>query len=173
MGTLKFITDGMLGKLTRWLRLLGCDVEYANDMDDKKLMALSMKEERTLLTQDLELFQQATARGIDTFLVEGRTEIERLACMAKKYDFSLEIDVTVSRCPKCNARIRPIAKEEVADKVERATFKFYSEFWACPECGQTYWQGAHWKRIRETLEQAKKTIKDTDQRKNFEERRTE
>jgi hypothetical protein len=162
MGTLKFITDGMLGKLTRWLRLLGCDVEYANDIEDKKLMTLAMKEKRTLLTRDLELFQRAKARGIDTFLVEGRTEVERLACMAKKYDFTLEIDVTVSRCPKCNARIRSIAKDEVADKVEQATFKFYSEFWACPECGQIYWQGAHWTRIRETLEQAKRTIRNTD-----------
>jgi len=162
MGTLKFITDGMLGKLTRWLRLLGYDVEYANDIEDKRLMMLAMKEKRTLLTQDLELFQQATARGIDTFLVEGRTEVERLARMAKKYDFPLEIDVTVSRCPKCNARIRPIAKDEVADKVEQATFKFYSEFWTCLECGQIYWQGAHWKRIKETLEQTKKTIRGTD-----------
>jgi hypothetical protein len=162
MDTLKFITDGMLGKLTRWLRLLGYDVEYANDMEDKKLMTLAMKERRTLLTQDLELFQQASTHGIDTFLVEGRTEVERLAHLSKKYDLPLEIDVTVSRCPKCNARIRPIAKNSVADKVEQATFKFYSEFWTCPECGQIYWQGAHWKRIRETLERAKKASKDSD-----------
>ena len=162
MGTLRFITDGMLGKLTRWLRLLGYDVEYANDVEDKKLMALAMKEKRTLLTQDLELFQQAKAHGIDTLLVEGRTEIERLADMAEKYDLSLEIDVTLSRCPKCNARIQPIAKDEVANKVEQATFKFYSEFWVCPECGQIYWQGAHWKRIREILELAKKTSGNVD-----------
>ena len=90
----------MLGKLTRWLRLLGYDVEYANDMDDKKLMAMAKKKKRILLTRDLELFQQANAHGVDTFLVEGRTEVERLACMAKKYDFPLEIDIIISRCPK-------------------------------------------------------------------------
>ena len=161
MDTLKFITDGMLGKLTRWLRLLGYDVEYANNVDDKKLMMLAIDEKRTLLTRDLELFQQATARGIDAFLVDGTTEVERLANMAKKYCFPLEIDVNLSRCPKCNARIIPISKDEVASKVEQATFKFYSEFWACPECGQIYWQGAHWKRIREILELAKKQLRDT------------
>ena len=159
MGTLKFLTDGMLGKLTRWLRLLGYDAEYANNIEDRKLMALAVKEKRILLTQDQELFQQATARGIDTFLVKGRTEVDRLARMAEKYGLPLEIDVTVSRCSKCNARIGQVAKDEVADKVEQATFKFYSEFWKCPKCGQIYWQGAHWKRIRETLEQAKKTDK--------------
>lgn len=159
---MKFITDGMLGKLTRWLRLLGYDVEYANDMEDKKLMALAKKEKRILLTRDLALFQQANARGIDTFLVEGRTEIERLACMAGKYDFPLEIDVTVSRCPKCNTKIQSISKDSVAEKVEKATFTFYNEFWECPKCGQIYWQGAHWKRITTTLEEAKIRIHSTD-----------
>ena len=148
----------MLGKLTRWLRLLGYDVEYANDVDDKKLMAMAKKKKRILLTQDLELFQRATARGADTFLVEGRTEAERLACMAEKYGFLLEIDVNVSRCPKCNTEIRSVAKDAVVKKVQEATFKFYEEFWECPKCGQIYWQGAHWKRIVKTLEEAKKIL---------------
>jgi uncharacterized protein with PIN domain len=159
---LKFITDGMLGKLTRWLRLLGHDVEYANDTDDKELMAMAKKEKRILLTQDLELFQQANARGVDAFLVKGRTEAERLACMAGKYEFPLEIDVTVSRCPKCNTRIRPIAKDTVGERVQKATFTFYNEFWECPNCGQIYWRGAHWKRITGTLDEAKKTLHSTD-----------
>jgi len=152
---LKFITDGMLGKLTRWLRLLGFDVEYANDMEDKKLMTTAKKEKRILLTRDLELFQQANARGVDAFLVEGRTEAERLACMAKTYKFPLEIDITVSRCPKCNTQIKPVAKDSVAEKVEKATFTYYDEFWQCPNCGQIYWQGAHWKKIAKTLDEAK------------------
>jgi uncharacterized protein with PIN domain len=158
---MKFITDGMLGKLTRWLRLLGFDVEYANDIDDKKLMTMAKKEKRILLTRDLELFQQATARGADAFLVEGRTEPERLASMAKKFQFPLEIDVTVSRCPKCNTKIKPVAKDSVAEKIEKATFTYYNEFWQCPNCGQIYWQGAHWKRITETLENAKKILGNT------------
>ena len=159
---MKFITDGMFGKLTRWLRLLGYDVEYANAIDDKKLMKIAKNEKRILLTRDLELFQQANARGVDTFLVEGRTEVERLACMAKKYDFPLEIDVTVSRCPKCNTKIRTIAKTAVAEKVEKATFTFYDKFWECPVCSQIYWQGAHWKRMTKTLEEAKKILETTD-----------
>lgn len=156
MEALKFITDGMLGKLTRWLRLLGHDVEYANDIEDKKLMSIAKKEKRTLLTQDLELFQRANARGIDAFLVEGRTEVERIACMAKKYGFPLEIDVTVSRCPKCNSQIKPVEKDTAAEKIPKNTFTYYNKFWECPKCGQIYWQGAHWKRITKTLEDAKK-----------------
>lgn len=158
MKSLKFITDGMLGKFTRWLRLLGFDVEYANDMEDKKLMARAEKEKRILLTRDLELFQQANAHSVDSFLVEGKTEAERLACLAKKYEFPLDIDITVSRCPKCNTQIKAISKESVAKKVEEATFRYYNEFWQCPNCGQIYWQGAHWKKIANTLDEAKKIL---------------
>ena len=155
---MKFIADGMLGKLTRWLRLLGFDVEYANDMEDKKLMAMAKKEKRILLTRDLELFQQANAHGVNAFLVEGRTEAERLACMARKYGFPLEIDVNISRCPKCNTQIKRVTKDMIVEKVEKATFTYYDEFWQCPNCGQVYWQGAHWKKITNTLDEAKKIL---------------
>jgi uncharacterized protein with PIN domain len=70
----------------------------------------------------------------------------------------LNIDLKISRCPKCNARVKPIPKESVEDKVEETTFKFYDEFWQCPKCGQVYWQGAHWTRIRKTLEEAKEIL---------------
>jgi uncharacterized protein with PIN domain len=53
----------MLGKLTRWLRMLGHNVKYSNKLDDAQLIAIAKKERRVLLTRDLELFQQATAKG--------------------------------------------------------------------------------------------------------------
>jgi len=155
---LKFIADGMLGKLTRWLRMLGHNVKYSNKLDDAQLMVIAKKERRILLTRDLELYQQATAKGVNVFYLEGTTEAERLAQLAKRYKIPLDIDLKISRCPKCNARVKPIAKESVEDKVEGTTFKFYDEFWQCPKCGQVYWQGAHWTRIRKTLEEAKEIL---------------
>ncbi|MEM3596662.1 MAG: Mut7-C RNAse domain-containing protein [Candidatus Bathyarchaeia archaeon] len=156
---MKFIADGMLGKLTRWLRMLGHNVKYSNRLDDAQLMALAKKERRILLTRDLELYQQATAKGINAFYLEGTNEAERLARLAKRYRISLDIDLKVSRCPKCNTRVKPVPKESVENKVEKTTFKFYDEFWRCPKCGQVYWQGAHWTRIRKTLEEAKEILK--------------
>ena len=153
---MKFIVDGMLGKLTRWLRMLGHNVKYSNKLDDAQLIAIAKKEKRILLTRDLELYQQATAKGVQAFYVDGKTEAERLAQIAKKFGISLEIDMAVSRCPKCNAQVKPTSKENVKGKVEETTFAYYNEFWECPKCGQIYWQGAHWTRIRRTLEEAKK-----------------
>jgi uncharacterized protein with PIN domain len=152
----KFIVDGMLGKLTRWLRMLGQDVTYSTKLDDAELLAVAEKEHRVLLTRDSELFKRALAKGIEAFYVAGHTEAEKLAELATRFDFSLTIDLTRSRCPRCNARILLTPKEEVAGKVKKNTFSFYNEFWECPSCGHVYWQGAHWKGILATLEEAKK-----------------
>lgn len=159
MKILKFLTDGMLGKLTRWLRMLGHDVEYSKTLDDDQLITEAKEQGRVLLTRDLKLYRRATNHGTETFLVEGTTEDEKLADLARRFNLKLEIDVAVSYCPKCNTRIIPISKDEVADQVPNTTFTYYTEFWKCPKCGQIYWQGAHWKRIDSTLTKAKKILK--------------
>jgi uncharacterized protein with PIN domain len=156
----KFIADGMLGKLTRWLRMLGQDVKYSNQSEDAELIATAENERRVLLTRDLELYKRASAKGIDAFYVEGHTEAEKLAGLAERFGFSLTIDLNRSRCPKCNTQIQSTPKEKLADKVEKNTFAYYEEFWTCPKCGSIYWQGAHWTGIRATLEEAKQ-IKDS------------
>lgn len=155
---MKFITDGMLGKLTRWLRMLGHNVKYSNNIQDAKLIEIAKKERRVLLTRDLGLYQQAVAKGVDTFYIEGTGEAEKLANLAKRFGFNLEVDMTISRCPKCNARIRSIAKEKVAGRVPKTTFTYYNEFWECPKCEQIYWRGAHWNRIDKTLQEARKRL---------------
>ena len=155
---MKFIADGMLGKLTRWLRMLGHDVDYSSKMDDAQLIMVAKKERRILLTRDLELYQQATAKGVNAFYLEGKTEAEKLAHFAKRFNIKLDIDMATSRCTKCNTRVKPISKEKVADKIEKSTFSYYNDFWECPKCGQIYWQGAHWTRIRKTLETTKETL---------------
>ncbi|MEM2249681.1 MAG: Mut7-C RNAse domain-containing protein [Candidatus Bathyarchaeia archaeon] len=156
---MKFIVDGMLGKLTRWLRMLGHNVKYSNKLDDAQLITIAKREKRILLTRDLELYQQATAKGVQAFYVDGKTEAERLAQLAKKFGISLDINMAISRCPKCNAQVKPTSKGNVRGKVEETTYAYYNEFWRCPKCGQIYWQGAHWTRIRKTLETAKELAK--------------
>lgn len=155
---MKFIADGMLGKLTRWLCILGHNVEYSNKLDDAQLIMIAKKERRILLTRDLELYQQATAKGVDAFYLEGTTEAEKLAQLAKRFDISLDVDMAKSRCPKCNTQVKRISKEKILDKVEKSTFLHYNEFWECSKCRQIYWQGAHWTRIRKTLETAKEKL---------------
>lgn len=156
---MKFIADGMLGKLTRWLRMLGQDVEYSSQMDDSELIEAAKKKHRILLTRDLELYQRATSKNVETHYVEGRTEAEKVAELAGRFKIPLKMNMKKSRCPACNTKIKPILKKHLAEKVEKNTFAFYDEFWTCPECGKIYWQGAHWGRIQATLEKAEEMLR--------------
>jgi len=156
--TLKFIADGMLGKITRWLRMLGHDVKYSNEIDDSKLSEIAKREGRVLLTKDKELYQQAIASEVDAFYLSGETEVNKLAELAMKFKIKLDINMKTSRCPKCNVNVEKISKEKVTDRVGKGTLIHYNEFWECPKCRKIYWQGAHWKRIRRTLEMARKQL---------------
>ena len=155
---MKFIADSMLGKLVRWLRMLGNDVTYDVKLDDSKLLELAKSEKRALLTKDLELYQRAVGKGIDAYFVEGKSEAERLAELAKRYGITLEINMDKSRCPVCNTQLEATPKEGLIGEVEKNTFTYYDKFWKCPNCGQVFWQGAHWKQISNTLCEAHKKL---------------
>jgi uncharacterized protein len=150
----KFVADGMLGKLTRWLRMLGQDVIYSVQLNDNQLLELAKAEGRVLLTKDLELYRRAIGRGLDAFYVEGKTESGRLSEVAKRYGVALAVDMDKSHCPICNTKLAAAPKEQLKDKLEENTYRYYDRFWKCPNCGQVYWQGAHWKQITNTLTQA-------------------
>jgi len=156
---MKFLADGMLGKLTRWLRILGHDVTYSTSLSDEELFALAKKERRVLLTRDFELYQKSTAKRLTAFYFEVEDNVEQLAEISKRRAFPLKFDIETSRCPKCNAKLRSVAKEKVAGRVEKNTFDHYTEFWRCPKCTQIYWHGAHWGRILATLRRAESKLK--------------
>lgn len=137
--------------------MMGHDVEYSHSHGDSELITIARKEHRVLLTRDFQLYQRAVAKEVDAFYVQGQTEEERLAELAKRFGLKLKIDMSISRCPKCNTLIQPVSKSDVEGRVEENTFQHYSNFWRCSNCSQIYWQGAHWTKIRETLEKAAAT----------------
>ncbi len=151
---MKFLADGMLGKLARWLRMLGYDVIYSVQFDDSEFLELAKREQRVLLTKDLGLYKRAIREGMDLFYVEGKTESERLAEVAKRYRLDLRIDMNNSNCPICNTKLNQIPKDQIQSELEKNTFTYYHKFWKCPNCGQIYWQGAHWKQINSILNRA-------------------
>jgi uncharacterized protein with PIN domain len=155
-----FVVDGMLGKLARWLRMMGHDATYSNVADDVDLLIKAMKENRVLLTRDFALYEQAVSKSVEAFYVEGSTGPERLAEISARFAFPLEIDIEKSRCPKCNTKINPIPKKEIAGEVKKNTLRNYDIFWKCPRCGAVYWQGAHWTKIRATLQEARHVPKE-------------
>jgi hypothetical protein len=157
---MRFLLDGMLGKFARWLRMLGYDAIYENNLSDAELISIAKRDRLILLTSDEELFRRANMRSVESFLVTGRGEAERLANLAARYKLNLEIDTASSRCPVCGFPIEERPKSEVEKLVPPATFKVYQTFWVCtnPKCAKVYWQGSHWEKIVQTLENARKIL---------------
>jgi len=149
----------MLGKLARWLRILGYDVKYSNKYGDREILDLSIAENRIILTRDFELYKKALSYGCKALFVKGKSRAEKLAEVAKEFGIRLNVDTSISRCPKCNSRIVQVSKNEVLDRIPAFTSTLYSEFWICPNCGQVYWKGSHWRRIDETLEETRRLLK--------------
>jgi len=140
--------------------MLGYQTLYLKDSSDQELLSLAKRESLTLLTSDQELYRTAAMRKIETSLVQGHTEPERLAELAERYNLRLEIDTTLSRCPMCDSSIREVSKENVEKLVLPTTFKLYQSFWVCTnaKCAKVYWHGSHWKKIEQTLESARKIL---------------
>ena len=156
---MKFLVDAMLGKLARWLRLLGHDAEYGRDATDNELLARAAEEDRLLLTADVELYRRARLRGLRAFLVKGSSEEERLAELSAGLGIELEVDMSASRCPKCNSPVVEVPKEAVRGLVPEGSWRRHQRFWRCTSCGQVYWQGSHWANIEAVLKGARERAK--------------
>jgi len=154
---MRFLLDGMLGRLTRWLRMIGCEARYAKNSSDTELIRVARENSLVLLTCDVQLYRAAIARNVECFLIQGANESERLANLAARFNIQLDIATERSRCPACGEVIKPANKDEIAPRIPTATFKLYQSFWICSNtsCAKIYWQGSHWKRIEETLENAR------------------
>ena len=125
--------------------------EFSNDLDDDKLLSISRNDSRVLLTSDAGLIQRAEVEGVDTLLLRGSVD-ERIAKVFAHFDLNLDINPSKSRCSKCNGELielRGEDRERIKELVFDKTYKYYDVFWFCEECQSVFFEGSHWKNMRE------------------------
>ncbi|MDA8078894.1 MAG: Mut7-C RNAse domain-containing protein [Nitrospiraceae bacterium] len=145
---MKFIADAMLGRLARWLRLLGFDVLYCRDIEDRELMRISRAEGRTLLTRDTRL---ARSKGLEApVLIRSDDVREQLLQLADRLDFAAA--APRGRCDVCNSALEEVAEREQArDSVPEHIYRTCPAFTRCASCGRVYWPGTHSRSFRQTV----------------------
>lgn len=146
-----FLCDAMLGKLCRWLRLLGFDCLYAGvEMKDREIADLAEREMRFLLTKDREL----ASKGPRTLLVESVPLESQLAEVFSRLGLTPDLSLMGSRCSQCNGVLLSVEKDAIENMVPPHVFAVHDHFRRCRGCGRIYWSGSHLKRIRDRLERA-------------------
>jgi uncharacterized protein with PIN domain/sulfur carrier protein ThiS len=152
-----FILDTNLGRLARYLRLLGFDCLYQNDFDDDTVARLAAGEQRSVLTRDRALLQRKIiTRGYFVREVRPRCQVREVL---KRFDL-YRLVKPFTRCTRCNGTLEAVDKQAVAERLEPKTRKYYVSFRICTACGQIYWQGSHHERTLRLIQEL--TRKETD-----------
>ena len=146
----RFIADGHLGKLTRDLRLLGFDVAYDRQAQDRQLLHIMASENRALLTRDRRLLMHSIVRH--GYCPRSQDADEQTIEVIRRFELFDSI-APFTRCLRCNAPLQKVAKADVIEKLEPLTKIYYEEFRRCTGCGQIYWAGSHFSKLQRRLEQ--------------------
>jgi uncharacterized protein with PIN domain len=146
----RFVADVHLGKLARNLRLLGHDTLFEPDADDARLLELAIPTERALLTRDRRLLMHSIVRH--GYCPRSTGPEQQTREVLRRFDLA-HSDVARSafeHCLRCNAPLEHVAKSAVQDQLadEPLTLRHYDEFLRCTGCGQIYWHGSHFAKLR-------------------------
>lgn len=139
----------MLGSLARKLRALGFEAGYYRSGDDSDLVKGALAEGAVVLTCDRALFSFARSKGADVVLVTGSGDAERLRSVWSSAEESgLRLKRGDPLCSLCGGVLEARKPGEVSGDVPPSVVRRHREFSRCRECGQVYWKGSHWKKLR-------------------------
>ena len=146
-----FVADVNVGRLAKWLRIMGYDTLMPDDTDDGELIRVALREGRVILTRDVGIVKRRVVRlgQLKAILIAD----DHLAGQIKQlgHDLRLEGPRRFSRCIRCNELLQRISREEAAPQVPEFVLGTQQEFMACPSCCRVYWKGTHWANMTREL----------------------
>lgn len=148
---LKFVVDGHLGKLARYLRMLGFDALYDDQFQDKELMKISKEENRTILTRDLGILMHNSV--VHGYYVRSQVPPEQLKEVVQRFHLAPHI-TAFTRCMDCNGKLEGVTKEKVKDRLQAQTEQAFEDFYQCRQCFKIYWKGSHYERMERMISEA-------------------
>ncbi len=147
--TIRFVADAHLGGLAHRLRLFGFDTLYDNGFRDEEVERLARIEQRIVLTRDRQLLKR---RGITHgCYVRAQDPEQQLRELFDRLDLA-RASRPFTRCLRCNGTLRPVDKEHVAAAVPPTVAERYRRFAACDGCSRVFWEGSHWRRMRDRVD---------------------
>jgi len=148
----RFIADVHLGTLARYLRLLGFDTVWRNDLGDEEIIDRALAGRRIILTRDIGILRNGrVTHGYWLRSTEPDAQLEEvIRALQLGADFA-----PYTRCLECNGACVPISRGEAAREVPLQVFLVYRDFRRCTGCGRVYWAGSHLRRLDRVIAQAR------------------
>jgi uncharacterized protein with PIN domain len=144
----RFVIDANLGRLARYLRLLGFDCLYKNTFSDDDVARISQQQARIVLTRDRRLLQRKIiSHGLFVRATQPRQQVGEVMQRLDLYALSRPF----SRCARCNGDLKAVDKGAIAAQLQPKTRRYYDDFLQCGQCGQLYWQGSHHQRSQQLI----------------------
>ena len=137
----------MLGRLAKWLRIIGQDVIYGRHLTGYGLIRAARAENRLILTRDRRLKQKQPPLFL---FIDSNHYREQLRQVIRECGLEPGKNL-LARCSECNALLQARAKATVETLVPPYVFSTQEKFSWCPTCRRVYWPATHHQTMLEEL----------------------
>jgi uncharacterized protein len=142
-----FVIDSMLGKLAKWLRILGFDAHCGQLKDQDQVDAI-LRQGFLLITRN-----RKWSRKSGVFYLTANDPSEQLQEVVRRVSILPHEIRLLQRCVLCNYRLREMTREDAFGHVPDYVYEAHSSFHHCPRCQRVYWPGSHPKRVLQRIQQ--------------------
>jgi uncharacterized protein with PIN domain len=146
----RFMADAMLGRLARWLRILGFDTAWEAHIADGDLVRRALEQDRVILTRDRALPEQWRVSGV--YVLAEDEPIAQLRDVAAAFQLARRTRL-FTRCSRCNTLLVRASREEARASVPPRVLEAQADLLRCPGCERFYWSGSHTRRMRRVVEE--------------------
>jgi uncharacterized protein with PIN domain len=143
-----FAAEKTLGKLAKWLRLLGFDTLYEPEITTERFIE-ALENDRIFLTRTQRTKKQLVSRKL--IFIESDHVEKQLNQVVRELGLTVADTRPFSRCLRCNSLIVTAEKDSLWGRVPDYIFQTHDLFQKCPKCGRIYWPGSHTQRSLEKI----------------------
>ena len=151
-GSLKFMVDNNVGKLARWLRMMGYDAVFFKGDDDADMIGTALDEGRVILTRDTRIVKRRVVTGGELRVILITSDEPELQICQVISELNLDSHFRpFTICLECNQPLEERSQAQVKELVPPYVFKTQHQYVECPVCHRIYWRGTHWQAMTKKL----------------------
>lgn len=150
---MKFIVDNNVGKLTKWLRMMGYDTLFFDGRDDWEMVRTALAEGRVILTRDTQIMKRGvvTSGRLKAVLIQSDEPEQQIRQVVETLNLDCQSGL-FTICLECNQPLKESSQQQVRDRVPPYVFQTQNQYVECPACHRIYWRGSHWQAMTKKLE---------------------